>query len=144
VLSGLPGAGKDTLTRQRFGHLPVVSLDDLRLELDVEHGEDQGVVVQASRERARVHLRQGAPFVWNATNLNRQFRQTLLTLLADYRARIRILYVEVPLPTLLAQNRSRTAVVPERVIRRMLDRFELPDATEGHSFEPVLRGTPPA
>ena len=140
VLAGLPGAGKDTLARRRYPELPVVSLDALRLELDIDHGDNQGPIVQEARERARVHLRRGEPFVWNATNLQRQFRGNLLSLLADYRARIRIVYVEVPLPTLLAQNRARAAVVPERAIRRMIDRFELPDATEAHALEAVVPG----
>jgi predicted kinase len=135
VMAGLPGAGKDTTVRQRFGQLPVVSLDDLRDEMDIDHSDNQGPIVQEARERARVHLRRGEPFVWNATNLQRQFRMNLLTLLGDYKAKIRLVYVEVPLPTLLAQNRSRAAVVPERVIRRMLDRVELPDATESHRYE---------
>jgi len=139
VLAGLPGAGKDTLVRQRFGGLPVVSLDDLRVEMDVDHGDNQGPIVQEARERARVHLRRGEPFVWNATNLVRQFRGGVLSLLADYKAKVRLVYVEVPLPMLLAQNKSRAAVVPERAIRRMIDRFEMPDATEAHSLEAVLR-----
>jgi predicted kinase len=138
VLSGLPGAGKDTLIRRRYPGLPVVSLDALREELDIDHGANQGPIVQAARERARGHLRRGEPFVWNATNLQRTFRGNLLALLSDYRARVRIVYVEVPLPTLLAQNRSRRAAVPERVLHRMMDRWELPDATEAHALEYAL------
>jgi predicted kinase len=140
VLSGLPGAGKDTLIRRRYPGLPVVSLDALREELDIDHGANQGPIVQAARERARGHLRRSEPFVWNATNLQRTFRGNLLALLSDYRARVRMVYVEVPLPTLLAQNRSREAAVPERVLRRMMDRWELPDATEAHSLEHAVPG----
>lgn len=139
VLAGLPGSGKDTLARQRFGSLPVVSLDDLRLEMDIPHGDNQGPVVQAARERARTHLRRGEPFVWNATNLQHTFRRTLLTMLTDYAARVRLVYVEVPLATLLTQNRNRAAVVPERALLRLLDRWEIPDATEVHTLEHAVR-----
>lgn len=139
VLSGLPGVGKDTLCRQRFGHLPIISLDDLRDELDIPHGDNQGPIVQEARERARVHLRRGEPFVWNATNLQRQFRTNLLTLLAGYQARIRLVYLEVPLATLRRQNRSRPTAVPDRVIDRMIDRLDLPDATEVHHLEHAVR-----
>lgn len=138
VLSGLPGAGKDTLARTRFPGLPVVSLDALRDEMDFHHGDNQGPIVQAARERAREHLRRRVPFVWNATNLQRQFRGPVLSLLADYKARIRLVYIEPPLTTLLAQNRARTAVVPERVIHRMLERLEIPDATEAHALDLVV------
>ena len=74
VMCGLPGAGKDTYVRERLGDCPVVSLDALRDELDIEPGDAQGAVVQAARERAKEHLRRGERFVWNATNLTRQRR----------------------------------------------------------------------
>jgi predicted kinase len=139
VMAGLPGAGKDTLIRTRYPSLPVISLDDLRAELDIDHADNQGPIVQAARERAKTHLRRGEPFVWNATNLNRQFRQNLLTLLHDYHARIKIVYVEVPQATLFAQNKARAAVVPTKVLERMFDRMELPDAGEVHEMEFAIR-----
>jgi predicted kinase len=139
MMCGLPGAGKDTLVRERFGELPVVSLDELRAEMDVDPDENQGAVVQAGRERVREHLRRGEPFVYNATNINRQRRGPILQLAADYGARVRIVYVEAPMPVLLAQNRARKARVPEAVIRKMSERWEVPSPSEAHSLEIVLR-----
>jgi len=132
VMSGLPGSGKDTYVKRHFPDWPVVSLDGLREELDIDHTDNQGQVVQAARERAKEHLRRGERFVWNATNISRRFRGPLLSLLADYHARITIVYVEAPHQELWSQNRSRDAVVPERAIRSMMDRWEVPDATEAH------------
>lgn len=139
LLSGLPGAGKDTTLRERFGDLPVVSLDALRDELDVAPTEDQGQVVQVARERARELLRRGESFVWNATNLNRQRRAPILSLAGDYGARIRIVYVESPATALFAQNKGREAAVPERVIRRMTERWEVPLLSEAHAVEHRVR-----
>ena len=69
LMSGLPGAGKDTwLSRHRAG-LPVVSLDEIRGELDVAATDDQGIVVQAAREQCRVHLRAGRSFAFNAASV---------------------------------------------------------------------------
>lgn len=132
MMCGLPGAGKDTTLRRDFGDLPVVSLDALRDELEVEPTDDQGQVVQVARERARELLRRGERFVWNATNLNRQRRAPILSLAGDYGARIRIVYVESPAATLFAQNKAREASVPERVIRRMTERWEVPLLSEAH------------
>ncbi len=101
---------------------PVVSLDAVRGELDVDPADDQGQVVNRAREQARDHLRGGWSFVWNATNLSRQVRAQYLQLFADYHARIRIVYVEAPEERLLRQNRRRQAPVPQAVLERLLDR----------------------
>ncbi|MBR3272862.1 MAG: hypothetical protein IKF98_02995 [Clostridia bacterium] len=63
LMCGLPGTGKDHWIRDNYPDLPVVSLDDLRLEMDVDPTETQGRVVQAARERARTLLRAKRPFV---------------------------------------------------------------------------------
>ncbi|WP_394850208.1 AAA family ATPase [Pendulispora brunnea] len=134
VMAGLPGSGKDTYVKRHFPDWPVVSLDGLREELDIDHSDNQGQVVQTARERAKEHLRRGERFVWNATNISRRFRAPLLSLLADYHARITIVYVEASRDSLWSQNRSRDAVVPERVIHSMMDRWEVPDPTEAHEI----------
>ena len=54
--------------------LPVVSLDGVRGELDVDPADDQGEVVQVCRGRGRELLRSGRSFAFNATNLLRTTR----------------------------------------------------------------------
>jgi putative nucleotidyltransferase with HDIG domain len=139
IMSGLPGSGKDTYVREHLGAWPVVSLDAVREEMDVEHGDAEGSVLQAAKEKARAHLRSKTPFVWNATNLNRQRRGPLVQLAADYGARVRIVYLEVPREQLYAQNRAREAVVPWAAILRMAERWEVPGLTEAHRVEKVVR-----
>jgi predicted kinase len=139
-MSGLPGAGKDSWVRENLGDWPTVSLDDIREELDVDPSESQGVVVARARELAREHLRAGRRFVWNATNLSRSLRAIVLGLFFDYDARVRIVYVEVPEATLRAQNRARIAAVPESVMERLLDRWEVPEQGEAHEVSYVVAG----
>jgi predicted kinase len=139
LMSGLPGAGKDHWVRTNLPDWPVVSLDAVRGELGVDAGDDQGTVVSRARELAREHLRQRRSFVWNATNLSRQLRGECLRLLADYHAHVRIVYVEAAEEALFAQNRQRAARVPAEVIERLLDRWEVPDRTEAHVVDYVLR-----
>lgn len=135
LMSGLPGAGKDHWIRSHLPDWPVVSLDAIRGELDVEPTDEQGAVIQHARDLARQHLRAGRSFVWNATSLTRQLRELSIRLFADYRARVRIIYREVPAERLLRQNGQRPAPVPRAVIERMLDRWETPDRTEAHQVD---------
>ena len=135
MLCGLPAAGKDTwLVRHRPG-LPVVALDAVREELDVEPTDDQGSVAQAAREACREHLRAGRDFALNATNLSERIRGRWVNLFADYDARIEMVHLDVPLATALARNRRRPKPVPEAVIRRLHDRLEPPSWLECHALE---------
>lgn len=146
MMSGLPGSGKDTwLSRQR-SDLPMVSLDDLRGELDVGPTDNQGEVIQLARERCRELLRSKTDFAFNATNLLKQTRQRWIDLFADYQARVELVYLEPPLPVILDRARRRQRSVPERVIRDLADKSEPPTSTECHQLllcdgtEPAARG----
>ena len=138
LMSGLPGSGKDYWLRRNMPQATVISLDALRAELKVAPSDPQGVVLNRARELARGHLREGRSFVWNATNLSRQVRGECVRLFADYGARVRVVYVEAPPERLFAQNRSRRRRVPEAVIERLLDRWEVPDRTEAHQVDWVV------
>jgi predicted kinase len=122
-----------------------VSLDHIRDELDVDPADAQGTVVAHARELAREHLRAGRRFVWNATNVSRQLRASVVNLFLDYGARVRMVYVEVPERELRAQNRAREAVVPGPVMDRLLDRWEVPELgrrTRSHTSSETGRGHP--
>jgi predicted kinase len=96
VMSGLPAAGNDAWIAANAEGLPVVSLDQLREELDIAPSEPRGNVIDAARSRAREFLRERSPFVWNATNLSHQLSGPLVALCADYHARVRVVYCETP------------------------------------------------
>ena len=49
MMSGLPGRGKDTWLAANCPDLPVVSLDELRCELDIEATDDQGQIQEDER-----------------------------------------------------------------------------------------------
>ena len=138
LMSGFPGAGKDRWIAQNLAAWPVVSLDRVRAELAIDPQDEQGSVVAHARELAREHLRAGRSFVWNATNISRRVRAQCTRIFADYDARIRIVYVEVPEPKLREQNRSRRAPVPERVLEALLDKWEVPDLAEAHDVRYVI------
>ncbi|AMV30386.1 HD domain protein [Gemmata sp. SH-PL17] len=140
VLSGLPGSGKDTWVSERAGGREIISLDDIRRELDVEPGDDQSAVVAAAYDRAKALLRRGEPFVWNATNVSRILRGKVIDLSAAYKARIRVVYLEPPIPLIRSRNTGRTKRVPERVWERLFDKLDVPTLAECHEVE-YLVGT---
>jgi predicted kinase len=138
LMSGLPGSGKDYWIRKNLAGKEIISLDALRAELGVAPSDPQGLVLNRARELAREHLRAGRSFVWNATNLSRHVRGECVRLFHDYNAKVRIVYVEASPERLFAQNRQRRRKVPESVIERLLDRWEVPDRTEGHVVDWVV------
>ena len=139
LMSGLPGSGKDHHIRTRYADWETVSLDDIRAELGIDPADGQGEVVNAARERAKELLRRGERFVWNATNLSRPLRKMTLELLLSYKARVRIVYLEVPPALQLEQNRGRPRRVPEAVIERLVGNWEVPTEMEAHEVERLVR-----
>ena len=107
LMSGLPASGKDTYIEHHFADRPVISLDALRQQMKISWDDDQTPVIEAARKQARHYLRSKTPFVWNATNLRAYFRRSIIRLCGDYKASVRMVYLENDLPTLLQRNRSR-------------------------------------
>ncbi|MGH1395102.1 MAG: AAA family ATPase [Trichormus sp.] len=140
MMSGLPGAGKDTWIQQNILDLPVISLDALRQEMGVAPDTEQGMVVNTAKTIAKDYLRTGKSFVWNATNISRQLRGSLIRQFANYQAKIRIVYLEAPWEELLNRNSDRTAKLPEKVLYKMKSRLEVPDITEAQAVDWIVEG----
>jgi putative nucleotidyltransferase with HDIG domain len=137
LMSGMPGVGKDTYVKNHFSHLPVVSLDAIRREHKIAPSASQEGVIGMSVEKAKEYLRGGQSFVWNATNLRHEIRERPVNLAATYGFRVKIIALEASRERLFTQNKSREHCVPQAVMERYLDRWELPDATEAHHVEYV-------
>ena len=135
LMSGLPGVGKDTWIQHNIPDLPMISLDEIRKELKYSATHNQGKVANLARERAKELLRQHQPFVWNATNITAQMRESLVSLFETYRAHVRIVYLETDWQTQLSQNASRKDTVPTYVLRDMLGKLTLPEASEASIIE---------
>lgn len=141
MLSGLPGMGKNRYLNAHYSGWPTVSLDDIRRahKLRPDDASATGWVVQQAKEQARVYLRQGQSFVWNATNTTRQMRAQWIDLFAAYKARVTVVYIEVPYDEWLQQNRNREYVVSEAVLMRMLAKLEVPLLQEAHTVQYAVR-----
>ncbi|MET3880114.1 AAA family ATPase [Chitinophaga sp. OAE865] len=137
LMSGLPGAGKDTYIRRHYQQLPVISLDNIRQAMKISPTDKSGngTVIQAAKEQARIYLREKRSFVWNATNITKQMREQLISLFTAYGAAVTIVYVEVPAAKLLQQNRQREAVVPAAAMERLIRKLEVPTSAEAHELK---------
>jgi predicted kinase len=138
LMSGLPGAGKDTWVHREGGGRGVISLDALRREMGIGPDQPQGVVIAAAKEAAREHLRKGKPFLWNATNTTDTLRGPLVDLFARYHARVRVVYCETSYNTLIRRNRERKHGVPAKVIDHLIRRWAVPQLREAHEVEIVV------
>ncbi|MBO5313463.1 MAG: AAA family ATPase [Clostridia bacterium] len=130
ILSGLPGTGKDTWIKKNYPDTPVVSLDDIRLRLNVSPTDKQAPVIEEAERMSRELLRQKQPFIWNATSINSQLRQGQIALFEDYGARVKIVFLETEWSEQLRRNSDRRAVVPQPVIEKMLNNLEIPERHE--------------
>jgi len=138
LMSGLPGAGKNSLIEEHLPGLPVVELDAIRRGLGIPPDGNQGQVIQAAIEAARGYLRKGQSFVWNATCLSVQARQKPVSLARDYGFAVDAYSFDIPLAVARARNAARPDPVPEGVMDRMAMRREpvgVEEASRIHSVD---------
>lgn len=134
---GLPGAGKDTWIQANAANWKMISVDALRFS-GQNLNDTHSAILAKARELARIELEAGRSIVFNGTNLTRHARRDCVKLFAELGARVRVVYVETSQVKLANQNRQRKRRVPDQVIERLLDRWEVPDRTEGHMVDWVL------
>ena len=135
VLSALPGTGKNEYCNRVLSDLPMVSIDDVREDLNGDPTDNQGAFVNEARDRAKVFLRQKTPFVWNATNISTFTRKPIIDLIANYGASIKIVYLETDWKEQLRRNANREKSVPVNVIERLLEKMEMPSSREAEKVE---------
>lgn len=134
LLCGLPGAGKDSYIKVHYKDWPIISLDDIRVARGISPTDKSGNgrVIQEAKEQARACLRKRESFVWNATNTTSQMRMQLIDLFLTYKARVCIVYIEVPYKRLHDQNKNRDHAVPIGLIDKLVRKLEIPALWEGH------------
>lgn len=135
LMSGLPGTGKDSWIKNNVLDLPMISLDDIRRTIRIPPTAEQGKVANIAREQAKEYLRRRQSFVWNATNITAQMRESLISLFETYHAHVRIVYLETDWQTLLERNRSREDAVPQPAIEEMMGKMTLQEACEAGKVE---------
>ena len=141
LMCALPGSGKDTFIKKNLDQ-PVLSLDDIRRanKISPTDKKGNGQVIQLAKEKAKEYLRSKTSFVFNATNITKDIRSRWIGLFSDYKAKVKIIYLEVPYKKLLKQNSEREYAVPNHVINRLIGKLEMPDLREAHEVEYIIDG----
>lgn len=135
MLCGLPGTGKDTWINTNLPNLPMISLDNIRREHRISPKAEQGFVANIAREQAKEYLRKHQQFVWNATNITTQMRESLINLFETYKARVRVVYLETAWSDQRERNSLREHAVPNDVLENMLGKLVLPEIREARIVE---------
>ena len=138
LLAGLPGTGKDYYANRNYSDLPMVSLDVLRKEMGISPVGPQGEIVNAAQKQAKEYLRKKKPFVFNATNVTPDIRQKQIKLFMNYKASVKIVFLETTWDEMLRRNQNRAEVVPESAINNILEKLVVPNVCEAHEVEWVL------
>ncbi|MBE0377711.1 AAA family ATPase [Pseudoalteromonas prydzensis] len=134
VMCGISGSGKSTWIAQNLIGFEVISLDDIREELNGKRHcqKNRGQMLQLAKSRLKTALANKQNIVWDATNFRKDFRQIICDLGLNYGALITIVALQVKESTLRSQNKSRKHNVGDDVITSQLNNFEWPSVTEGH------------
>ncbi len=132
LMSGLPSAGKDYWIRNHLPKMKVICLDAIRSELGVPYADPNGEVIVKARNLAKEYLTQKESFIWNATNLTRFVRSDCIGFFLRSDAKITLIYVESSPDKIQQNNRNRNKRVPDGVMNRVLDRWEVPEISEAH------------
>ncbi len=132
LMSGIAGSGKDTFLKKN--KLPVVSLDAIRVEMKVNHGDKsgQGRVVQKAYELAKKYSAAKQSFVWNSTNLTADMRSKLINKLSVYNPFFKIIYIETSMENIFAR---RGEDIPIRKLEKMIHILDMPLLGEAHEME---------
>ena len=142
VLCGLPGSGKSTHTRKKWGDTHVViCADEFRkvytgkdFDLSAEH-----MVQLMVSTTVEVLLRRSMPVVIDMTSLTIKSRRRWIDLAKKCDAPVRCVWMDVATSVCLERNARRERRVPVDVIDAMAKRFIHPLCGEG--FDSIERVT---
>lgn len=136
ITCGVSGSGKSTWLQHHFPKYERISLDELREQWNGERGsqEHSGQIRQQAKETLKAALRAKRGVIWDATNVRKDFRSMVADLGRDYHALVTLVVFLLPESELRKNNRAREHVVPDSVLDRQLDSYQLPTLDEAHQF----------
>ena len=140
MLIGLPGSGKSTFARNRVKfyddcnktRLEIVSSDDIREELYGTRScqKDPARVFEIAHERIINSLEQGWDVIFDATNITRKNRASLLKKIPAYTEKFAQI-CWAPISTCIERDLKREFSVKADVIWKMAYKFQMPFYDEG-------------
>lgn len=138
MFCGVPAAGKSMIAEKYFNGYTIVSSDGIREEIfgDATDQTHNAEVFEIARKRVIAALKEGKNCVLDSTNINSKRRISFLKNLRHISCE-KICYIVAPRPEICYErNKSRERQVPEYVIKRMFENFQVPSKAEG--FDEIL------
>lgn len=135
IMCGLPASGKSHYISENLSHLPVVSMDELRRQHGMKRYDktNNGRVIQMAKNMAKGYLAKKKSFVWDATNVTRTNRESLINLIMPYNPKVHIIYVERPYDAIVKSNMEREYPVRKDVLDNYMTKLDVPSLTEAHT-----------
>jgi len=139
VMCAPSGSGKSSWIAQHYPDYVLVSLDELRKKFNGDRSsqKNKGQILQASKEQLKVALRQKQGVVWDATNIRSDYRAIITGLGRDYHALITLVVFLLPEKLIYKNNRKRQYSVPDNVLDKQLNGYQLPLLSEAHQYQIV-------
>ncbi len=142
VLCGLPGSGKSTHTRKKWGDTHVIICADEFRKVHTGrdfYPSDEPVIYQMVKVTVEVLLRRSMPVVIDMTSLTIKSRLKWVELARKCGAPVKCVWMDVATSTCLARNARRVRQVPPEVIEAMADRFKPPSGAKNEGFDKIER-----
>lgn len=134
IMCAISGSGKSTYIEQHLPGYVHISPDEIRETViknraDVKH---HGQAFAQAHEQMKVALREGKNVVWDATNTRIDFRSKIVSAAKKYGAYVEIVLIQSALHRSLRNNQQRKHRIPDEIIRRQAQKFQLPQLSEAH------------
>ncbi|WP_299490998.1 AAA family ATPase [uncultured Shewanella sp.] len=134
VMCGISGSGKSTWIEQNLQSVEVISLDNIRQEINGKRAcqKNLGQVLQLAKFRLKTALANKRDVVWDATNLRFDHRKMICDLGREHGALVTLVVFHLKEATLRSGNRQRSHAIPNEVITRQIEQWQWPSMTEAH------------
>lgn len=143
MLVGPPCSGKSTWRQRNCPDHVLIDTDSYIERRAQEQGSTYGAVFDSEiraaeadmQQRLRFAVARGADMVWDQTNMTRRSRLRKLALIPEFYHRTAVVF-QVDIDELALRNQVRAQntgkEIPWKVIRDMINSFEMPAADEGY------------
>jgi len=136
VLCGPSGVGKSTWITRNCHDYQVISLDEIREEINGcrTNQKNKGQVIHLAKDRLKIYLRAKQNVVWDATNLRSDFRKIICDFGRDYNALVTLVVFLSSEKEIRSGNNNRAYSVPEGVLNKQFADYQFPIVNEAHRY----------